>query len=388
MRNNRQPQSQNQSDARLGAMAPTVAMLMPMIIIFVGYSVNIAYMELTRTELRLTCDSAVKAALVNYGATQSQTTAVAFAQGVSSQNHVGGQALTIPPGNFKFGTSIRQANGTYAFTAGTKPVNSVQVTGTASVSVPFAPMIASGKFVCSESSYATRVSHDIVLVLDRSASMAFDLSGSEFVYPPDRTLYSPLQSYFTPPSTTASRWAALNSAVNSFVSVLQARNLDVRVGLVTYAEDFTLGSYSATQASLDLPMTANYASIVTAMDVWGATPLMGDTNIAAGLAFAQSELTGARARTTSDRTIILLTDGVATTGNTNIPSLTSSYRTGSAIVTHVITFGGEAATGTVQTSMMNAASNGNGMFFNAATAAQLTTAFTTIADSLPAVLVK
>ena len=36
----------------------------------------------------------------------------------------------------------------------------------------------------------------------------------------------------------------------------------------------------------------------------------------------------------------------------------------------------------------NAASNGNGMFFNAATAAQLQQAFQQIADSLPAVLIK
>lgn len=369
-------------------MAPTVAMLTPMIIIFIGYSINIAYMELTRSELRVTCDSAVKAALVNYGATQSQAGAITFAQGIASKNHVGGKAMTIPTGNFKFGTSTKQSDGSYTFTAGTKPVNSVQVTATATVKVPFAPMIASGNFVCSESSYATRVSHDIVLVLDRSASMAFDLSGNEFIYPPDRTLYSPLQSYFTPPSTTASRWSALNSAVNSFVTVLKARNIDVHVALVTYSEDYTLGNYSCTQASLDVPLGSNYDAITTGMNAWGTTPLLGDTNIAAGLALAQAQLTGSSARSTSDRTIILFTDGVATTGNTNIPSLTSSYRTNSSIVTHVITFGGEAATGSVQTSMTTAAANGNGLFFNAASAAQLTAAFTTIADSLPAVLVK
>ena len=383
----RQQQNQRGALRRPGAMIPVVALTMPIVILFIGYSVNIAYMQMTRTQLRLTTDSAAKAALVNFGATNSQSSAIAFGQTVSANNKVCGKVQTIPTANFKFGNSTKQSSGAYVFKAGTAPINSVQVTGTTTVSLPIGSMIPNGTFTCSKTAYATRVSHDIVLVLDRSASMAFDLSGNDFVYPPDRTLFSPLQSYFTPPSTTASRWAALTAAVNSFVAVLQARNLDVNVALVTYAEDYSLGAYNATEASLDVKLTPNYSSTRTAMNNWGTTPLLGDTNIAAGLALAQAELTGTRARSTADRTIILLTDGVATTGNTNIPALTSTYRTESSIVTHVITFGSEAATGSVATSMQTAAQNGNGLFFNAATAAQLQTAFQNIADSLPAVLV-
>lgn len=379
--------SRRNPSTRRGAMMPVVAMVIPIIMIFVGYSINIAYMELAQTELRLTCDSAAKAALINYGATNSSSTAIAFGQSISSNNKVMGQSVTIPSSKFIFGNSTKQSNGSYLFTASGTPVNSVQVTGASSVTLPFGFMIASGKYSCSELSYATRVSYNIMLVLDRSASMAFDLSGNEFVYPADRTLYSPLQSYFTTPSPTASRWASLTSAVNTFITVIQSRNLNVNVGLVTYAENYTLGSYSSQEATLDVGLTTNYASILTAMNNYGSAPLLGDTNISAGLALAQSELTSSAATPTSDLVIILFTDGVATTGNTNIPSLTSSYRTGSNIMTHVITFGGEAASGTVQTQMQSAAQNGNGLFFNAATSAQLQSAFQTIADSLPAVLV-
>lgn len=366
---------------------PVVAFMLPVIMIFIGYSINIAYMEMAQTQLRLSCDSAAKASLVNFGATQSTSTATSFGQSIASRNKVCGQNLTIPSANFKYGNSTKQANGSYLFTLNGTPKNSVQVTGTATINLPFSAMIAGGQYSCSETAYATRISHDIVLVLDRSASMSFDLSGNQFVYPADRTLYSPLQSYFTSPSTTASRWAALSSAVNSFITVLQARNLDVKVGLATYAEAYTLGDFSATQATLDVQLTTNFTSIKTAMQAYGNTPLLGDTNIGAGLALAQAELTSSRARTTADRTIILFTDGVATTGNMDIPSLTSSYKSGSSIVTHVITFGGQAASGSVNTSMTTAAQNGNGMFFNAATSAQLTAAFQKIADSLPAVLV-
>ena len=47
---------------RKGAMMPVVAFMLPIIMIFVGYSINIAYMEMAQTELRLSCDSAAKAA--------------------------------------------------------------------------------------------------------------------------------------------------------------------------------------------------------------------------------------------------------------------------------------------------------------------------------------
>ena len=121
----------------------------------------------------------------------------------------------------------------------------------------------------------------------------------------------------------------------------------------------------------------------------------GETYIAPGLLWGWRVLSESdagpfgdgRPVSTTKKRLILMTDGVATAGNTDIPSLCTTYRTGSNIVTHVITFGGEAASGTYHTSMVNAAANGNGLFFNAATAAQLQAAFQKIADSLPAVLI-
>jgi Ca-activated chloride channel homolog len=242
---------------------------------------------------------------------------------------------------------------------------------------------------------ATRISHDIVLVLDRSGSMAFDLSASEFVYPPDRSvLGSPLQCYFMPPSPTASRWKALCDAVNAFTTTLTARNLDVHVALVTYADTWSFGNYSVTQATLDVPLpsdpqmtlASNCSQITNAMNAWGQKAIMGNTNIEAGLTIAKNEVTGSHSRTVADRTIILLTDGVATSGSLDIAGIALANRQNSQIMTHVITFGGQAAVGSVQTTMQNAAQNGNGNFYNAPTATQLQQAFQDIADSLPAVL--
>lgn len=374
---------------RRGAISVLVAVTIGMLLILTAFTVNVAYMQFVRQQLRIACDSASKAALVNYGATQSQSSATAFAKTVSNNNLVAGKPLNLSTSNIVFGSAKPGSGGTYAFTAGGSPTNAVQISASVNPPLFLQTFLTTSSFSLSEASLATRPSHDICLVLDRSASMAFDLSNNEFSYPPDVSAgKNPLQVYFSPPSSTASRWQALTVAVNDFISTLQVRNLDVNVALVTYAETYSFGAYFSTEASLDVPLTSNYSQISTAMAAWGQQPLLGNTNIEAGLALAQAELTGPRSSTNADRTIILLTDGVATSGNTDIPSLTLADRTGSQIVTHVITFGGEAASGAVQSQMMQAASNGNGMFFNAPTATQLQQAFQTIADCLPAVLLK
>ena len=149
-------------------------------------------------------------------------------------------------------------------------MNSSRVTGTVTPSLFMTSFLPVNSFSTTQVSLTTRVSHDIVLVLDRSASMAFDLSANEFSYPADVSAgKNPLQIYFTPPSATASRWKALTDAVNSFVTVLQARNLDVHVGLVTYSETYSFGTYACTEASLDVQPTSNLSSITTAMNTWG-----------------------------------------------------------------------------------------------------------------------
>ncbi len=375
---------------RRGAITVLVAFTLPMLLILACFAMNLAYIQQTREELRIACDSAAKAALVNFGATESQSSAVAFGTTVSNQNLVGGQALNLATSNFTFGNAAANSGGTYIFTPNGSPMNSVQVIGSANRAYFLAPFTPATSFSISETSLTTRISHDICLVLDRSASMSFDLSGSEFVYPnvsPYNT-QALIQNYFTAPSPTLSRWAALTTAVNDFIAVLNARNLDVHLSLVTYSETFSLGSFTATEANLDVPLTSNYNLTPTAMNAYGSNPLLGDTNISAGLALAQSELTGSLARTTADRTIILMTDGVPTTGNTNIPPITLGYAQSNHIITHVITFSAEAISGSYGTAMQQAATNGNGMYFNAPSASQLSTAFTTIADSLPAVLIK
>ncbi|HEY5312358.1 MAG TPA: pilus assembly protein TadG-related protein, partial [Pirellulales bacterium] len=362
---------------RRGAIAVLVALAIPVLLILSAFAMNVAYMQMVREQLRVTCDASAKAALVNYGTYNSQSTAISNAQTVANLNLVAGSPLAISTGDVVFGNATQGGSGVYAFTAGGTPVNAVQLTGTVKPSLFMTAFLPITKFQTTQVSTATRVAHDICLVLDRSASMAFDLSSNEYEYP--TYLATPaaptpvassgsnaLALYFTPPSSyssTPSRWYELNAAVTSFISTLTSRNLDVHVALVTYAETYSLGTYSATEASTDQTLTASYSSLVpTALNNYGynansgaGSPLLGGTNISAGMALAQAELTSSRARTIADRTIILITDGNATSGSTNISAITQTYCQSYQIVTQVITVGAEASSGSVQTAMQQAA---------------------------------
>jgi len=141
---------------------------------------------------------------------------------------------------------------------------------------------------------------------------------------------------------------------------------------------------SLSEVSFALPPLAEQRRIVAKIEELFSELDKGIEN----LKLAQAQLTGSAARTNANHVIILLTDGIPTTGNTNIAALTQGYCQSNNIITDVITFSLEASTGAYQSAMQLAATNGNGLYFNAPTSSQLQTAFQTIADSLPAVYIK
>jgi Mg-chelatase subunit ChlD len=350
------------------------------------FAINLVYMEITRTELRIACDSAAKAAIVRLGSSQSQSNARAFAQTIAKQNPVGGGQLALTNAQIEFGNATRTSGGSYTFTANQTPLNSARVTGTKNVNMIFGGFLSTTSFTPQQQSIVMRVNHDIALVLDRSGSMAFDTTNAEFGYPADRNFGTNFQNYFTTPSLTNSRWKYLSDAVTAFNSVLTTRQLDAQVALTTFAEDYTFGTFSSVEASTDVALTKTYSTISTKMAEWNTKTLVGDTNIEAGLAQGRAALIGTGSRVTAQRTIILLTDGVPTSGTTNLATIAANYRA-QGIVTHVITFGGQAASGTNQTRMQNTAASGYGQYYHAPDSATLTSVFRQIAEGLPAVYI-
>lgn len=357
-----------------------------------GYSINLAYMELVRSEQRLATDASAKAASVILGKTQSADQARVTAKTVASKHMVAGRSFTLSDSDIVFGVCDRQADNSLKFTAGSRGnlLNAVKIdsdlknvsNGGASLLV-FPNVFQNKKFDVNLETVATRVDLDVCVVIDRSGSMAWDLTNVPWSYPGTLQGQSTIQNYFQPPHPTLSRWAALTTAVNSFLTVVKANPFDVHVSMASYSSNFTFGVYSSVVATLDQALTNDYTSIGSKLTTYGATPLIGNTNIAAGLREGINSLTDTtKIRTTACKTLILITDGVMTQGDD--PVTLAALAKQSNIRVHTIAFSAQADVNL----MRNIAAAGGGNAYVAPDAATLNAAFREIAETLPAMIAK
>ncbi len=181
---------------RKGAVLPLFALLLPVMLILCGFAINMAYMQLITTEMKVSTDVTSHAA----GRALSEAQRETVTSNVSAQqrredivqatydtialaskwNKVGNKNLEISPDDHDvhFGYSIRPADGMYQFTkvpvsqiiAGTERASSVGVQGRLNIPMVFQTMSISN-FNPIRRSIATQVDRDIALVLDRSGSM-------------------------------------------------------------------------------------------------------------------------------------------------------------------------------------------------------------------------
>src|SRR4029077_13924520 len=113
---------------RRGAMLPLVALLLPVLLILASFAINLAYMELARTELRIASDAATRAAGYTLMTTGDQESARSAARDGASRNWVAGKATQLADSDIAFGVSRRSATSQrYSFTAGGSPPNAVSV---------------------------------------------------------------------------------------------------------------------------------------------------------------------------------------------------------------------------------------------------------------------
>jgi Ca-activated chloride channel homolog len=383
---------QEPDSSRRGSMMLLATAAFFALIGLAGLCINIAYLELVRTEQRLATDSAAKAALVALGQTQSVTQTRSAAKTIANLHRIGGKAVVLDDADIQIGTSTIQPDGSFAFTPSTSTstvvTNSVRVNSNLSrlsgggiPLIVLPQMFGTGNFTTEQSAISTRIEMDVCLVVDRSGSMAWSLGATPFTYPGALAGQSPLQNYFQLADSTLSRWAALSSAVDVFVSVLNEAPIPTRVALASYSSNFTFGIWASTVASIDEPLTTNYPSIRTRMNAIAANPLIGNTNIAAGLREGVNALTDpARSRITSCKAIVLLTDGIKTQGDDPVALATLAREMNIRI--HTIAFSAQADVNLMQ----QVAQAGGGQCYVAPTAASLTTAFKTIAATLPNML--
>ena len=176
------------SRRRHGAIMPLFAVTLPLILIFAGFAINLAYMQLVSTELKIATDTAAHAGGRAMSIWQSTDKAIEYAEQIIQTNRVGGKPLTIgedgsaDQAEVVFGKSIRADNGygMYDFSEvskgdidkGNKTANSVGVISNSEFAMVF-NFMDTHSFNPYRRSIATQVDRDIALVLDRSGSMLY-----------------------------------------------------------------------------------------------------------------------------------------------------------------------------------------------------------------------
>jgi Mg-chelatase subunit ChlD len=367
---------------RCGIIVPLVAIVLPVILILAAFAVNLSYMELTRTELRISSDAATRAAGRVFIDTNNRAKTRDAAREAGKRNVVATQALQLANSDIVFGTSERTSlNSRYSFQPGGSKPNAVQVfarrdAGSASGLVNL--IIPNGDGVDTfgpvQNGISSRVELDVALVLDRSGSMAYGSNESSYNLavaglPPSS---APAGWAFCDAAPPQARWRDLVKGVKVFNDVLTKTESKERIALVTYNDS----------ATLDIAPTTNYAAITSAMDGYTNSLCAGATNIGGGILGGVGAIgNGAGARSWAAKVIIVMTDGQHNIGSSPEGAARTAARNGYTVYT--ITFSAEAAQGR----MKNLADIGGGKHFHATNSGALNKAFADIAHSLPTLLI-
>ncbi|MEM7455688.1 MAG: vWA domain-containing protein [Planctomycetota bacterium] len=359
---------------RNGLLVVLFALLLPVLIVVLGFSIDYANMQRVRNEARAVADIAAKVAADTLAVTDDIEAARLAAIDIAAQNTIAGESVVLESGNIQFGRAVKQEDGSYSFDLDATPYNSVRVVSERSSSVSQGPIdLFFGRFYgrpsfdVSHAATSSFINVDICLVLDRSGSMKYQAVGTTVDYASTRQCVPPLPD---------SRWAELNTAVEAFVSRLEQTNIEERVAMVTFSSDTTICTpgITLTASSLDQPLTTNMADIRNQMAVMSSTVWGGGTNVTAGLDLARLHMTSA-SDPDARRFIIVLTDGIHNDGLPPFASALLAAQDG--YIVHTITFSDDANLEDMQT----VAFNGGGTHHHAANGAELENVFRRIAGS-------
>lgn len=101
---------------RRGAMMVGVVVLLPVLFMLAALTINVAHLQLVRTELQIATDAASRAAGRTFAVTGDRSRALAAAQAVAERHTIGGQPAWIEAGDLEFGTAVKSPeSGRYEF---------------------------------------------------------------------------------------------------------------------------------------------------------------------------------------------------------------------------------------------------------------------------------
>ncbi len=366
--------------SRRAAMLVLIAVCLPLCIIMAAFAVDVAWMQLVRTELRTATDSAARAGAKELSLAQNETAARQRAKQAAARNEVAGAPLQLADQDIVIGFSTQaSATSRFNFAANSAKPNAVRVTGRRTngslggpVDLMFAGVLGVRVFEPEHVAASTQLDRDICLVVDRSGSMMWVLSGGS-VLPSGAPNCGP-------PHPTLSRWGALATALEAFLVELDQTKQQENVGMVSYSSNTSECGNSYKISTIDADLSSNYQPIRDKMASLSSKPVKGRTAISAGIDDGIKVLTGAKVRPFAVKTMVLMTDGIHNTGPE--PILSAQVAATNDIVIHTVTFSADADIAR----MKAVAAATGGLHFHADDQAELVSVFRKIAATLPVML--
>ncbi|MEO0529039.1 MAG: vWA domain-containing protein [Planctomycetota bacterium] len=353
-------------------IVPVLAVLLPVLVLFLGFAVDLSWMQAVRMEVRASVDAAARAGAAALARTGDLQTAENEVLQVAAANQVGGKTLRLAADQIEFGRNERAPGGRWVFRPGVSPLNAVRVDAgdAANVSLFFGRTTGVTSFQPTAAATAGFLNIDICLVLDRSTSMKVAVNSSE------PGLYTSDPRTCLPPDSL-SRWAALGNAVKVFTQTLEESSVSKQVAVATYSSVLSVGfpvcGESSEPSSLDVGLTTDMSLVDSTIDALSATVWNGNTFIESGMRTGIDELlNGDSARESADRVLIVLTDGNQNEGDA---VAAASSAAGNRITIHTITFSEYAN----QALMQEVASRAGGSHYHANTREQLRDVFRRLA---------
>lgn len=362
---------------RRGAMLVLIAVTLPLMLIMVAFAVDVAWMQLVRTELRTATDAGARAGAKQLSLQQDQAAARAAAKDAAAQNLVAGSPLIVQDNEIEFGLSQQAtADSRFLFTPGGDLLNAVRVTGNRTQNSAGGPValflgnvMGVPEFEPTLTAVSTQLDRDICLVVDRSGSMMRDEFGNNISQP-----------RCDPPHATRSKWAALDVAVAGFLAELDNTAQTEQCGLASYSSAGSACGFRFGTSDINARLSFNYGDIRSAMANIGSRPVAGFTNINAGIRDGIRVLTDNNARAFALRTMVVMTDGRHNRGPE--PVIAARAAAARNITIHTVTFSDEADF----RRMRDVAAATGGQHFHAPDAQALEDIFREIASTLPVML--
>lgn len=361
---------------RKGVIVVLFALLIPVLIVILGFTIDYANIQRVRNEARMVADLSAKAAADTLARTGGkQGDAITAAKDVALANTIAGEVHHLQTSDIIFGRATQQTDGSYSFGSGATPFNSVRVNARRTDTSPdgripqfFGMFYGQPDFDLIQTATASFRDVEVCLVLDRSGSMKWKTNGITSDSEKDtRRCIKPKGD---------SRWISLDKAIEEFIKELDATPVQEKVAMVTFASDGSTACIgpASVASTLDQVLTSNLNLIKDSMNSYKDGVWFGGTNITAGLATARAHMESI-ANPNVDRVIIVFTDGQHNTSTMPFGEATACAASGIAV--HTITFSDDANT----TDMVTVAANGGGEHYHAVDTEGLKTIFKRLAGS-------